>query len=429
MSKNILQDIVKIKTTKISPINNNGHFEVEEKKSVSHNTLWFIALVSVISLFFALSFLFSNATITINPKIKNFTLDKTLTAVKNSDTAQGLTYDLVVLSGDEQKTVVGGEEKDWEISATGTVLVYNAFSSLPQSLAINTKLEGSNGKIYKTKTKVVVPGMLKNVPGKVEVDIYGEKAGNEYNSGPLDFKIAGFRGTSKYSKIYGRSVGDITGGLLGKSSQVSDADKANVYKELEDALFIKLFQKAKDQTPADFVLLKDAAFLSTDEEDIIPAENAGSFILSVKGTFNGILFNKDKLEKEVVNENFTEDNSINGTTSDSTNNSAGVDTTTNPDVYVLNIEDLSVSSFDKSLITPDNMKDISFNLSGTVKIVWRVDTEKLMTDLLGKSKKDFDQILSEYSEIDSANSVIKPIWENSFPTKSKNIKIIVNYPK
>ncbi len=408
MSKNVLQDIVKIKVVK-SPPKDDNPFEVEEKKGTSHNTLWFVAFVSIVFLFFAISFLFSKATVTINPKVKDFTLNKTLTATKNSNTAEGLTYDLVVLSGEEKKEIKGGEEKDWEVSATGTVLVYNAFSSSPQPLAINTRLEGSNGKIYKTKTKVIIPGMLKNVPGKIEVDIYGEKAGVEYNSNPLDFKVAGFKGTPKYSKIYARSAGDITGGLLGKSSQVSDADKASAIKELQDTLFAKLFQKAKDQTPENFILLKGATFLNTNEENIIPAETTGNFTVSVEGTFNGILFDKDKLEKEIINASLAESE--------------------NKDAYVLNIGDMTVSSFDQSLITPDDMEDISFNLSGTPKIVWKVDIEKLMADLLGKNKKDFNQILSGYSNIDSASMAIKPIWESSFPSKSDKIKIIVNYPK
>jgi hypothetical protein len=427
MPKNTFQDIIKIKIVKSPPPIIGDNFpEVKEKKRIPHNTLWFVALISVIFLFFAVSFIFSNATVTINPKTKDFTLDKTLTAVKNTDTAQGLTYDLVVLSGEEQKTVLGGEEKDWEISATGTALIYNAFSSSPQPLAINTRLEGSNGKIYKTKTKVVVPSMLKNVPGKVEVDIYGEKAGSDYNSGPLDFKVLGFKGNPKYSKIYARSVGDITGGLSGKSSQVSDDVKASTYKELKDTLFTKLFQKAKDQTPADFILLKDAAFLNINEEDITPAETAGSFILIVKGTFNGILFNKDKLEKEAISESLAQNVNTNTTT---TNGSTDTTNTSNPDVYVSNIENLSISSFNKTLITLDDMKDITFNLSGTIKIIWKVDENKMVADLLGKSKNDFNQMLSGYQSVDSASMTIKPIWENSFPTKSAKIKIIVNYPK
>ena len=68
-------------------------------------------------------------------------------------------------------------------------------------------------------------------------------------------------------------------------------------------------------------------------------------------------------------------------------------------------------------------------MSGNTKIVWKFDTGKLMGELLGKSKQDFNQILLQYPNIDSADLVVSPIWRNSIPDKSKNIKITVNYPK
>lgn len=258
-------------------------------------------------------------------------------------------------------------------------------------------------------------------PGKTEVDIYAEAVGAGYNSAPLDFKVFGFKGTSKYSKFYGRSVGDITGGLVGKSSQVSEADKTTITEELTNTLFLKLFEKAKNQTPASFVLLKNSAFLYIDSVEINSATTPDNFVIDIKGTFNGILFNKDKLTKEVESESLAQAGAP-PATSDATN-------VANPDVSVFNLEDLSVSSFDKNLITPDNLQDFTFNLSGTAKIVWKVDTDALIADLLGKNKKDFNQILLQYPSIDSADLMLKPIWENSLPSKSKNIKIIVNYPK
>ena len=52
-----------------------------------------------------------------------------------------------------------------------------------------------------------------------------------------------------------------------------------------------------------------------------------------------------------------------------------------------------------------------------------------MGDLLGKKKADFNDAMSQYSNIDSADLSISPIWALSFPDKSKDINIIVNYPK
>ena len=58
-----------------------------------------------------------------------------------------------------------------------------------------------------------------------------------------------------------------------------------------------------------------------------------------------------------------------------------------------------------------------------------LDVDKLVADLLGKSKKDYNQILLKYPNIDSADLVISPFWKMSLPDKTRDIKVIVNYPK
>jgi len=114
--------------------------------------IYFVALISVVFLLFALSFLFSGAKIVITPKIREIPLNSENLSAAKDPNIPGLSFDLVVISGEENKTIQGGEEKEVEISAKGVVLIYNSYSSSSQVLDINTRLEGSNGKIYKTQT-------------------------------------------------------------------------------------------------------------------------------------------------------------------------------------------------------------------------------------------------------------------------------------
>ena len=46
-----------------------------------------------------------------------------------------------------------------------------------------------------------------------------------------------------------------------------------------------------------------------------------------------------------------------------------------------------------------------------------------------KSKKEFNQVLLGYPNIDSANLEISPIWKMSIPDNSKDITVTVNNPK
>ena len=430
MPKNLLQDIVKVKhslnggmrETQMSQKENRPDSAEQDRDRFVRSSgrprymLWFVAVISVVFLFFALSHLFLNVVVTINPKVENVVLDENLSASKNGD-INALSFDLIIISGEESEIVQTTETKNVSERARGVVSIYNAFSSAPQRLDIDTRLEGSNGKIYKTQKQVIVPGMKGNIPGSVEVGIYGKEAGEEYNSGPLDFTIFGFKGTPKYSKFYARSKGEITGGSDGKMPVVSDAQKLAATNDLKKVLQTELFKKATDQIPKGFILFKDAALLRVDDSNInIVSSNDDTFSMKLKGTLYGFLFNIDKLTKKIAENNISEyDDS---------------------DVYLANIQDLvfslpseQASLSNKDGVSLEDIKNINFNLKGTTKIIWKLDETQLKTDFLGKSKKDFYQILLQYPNIDSADLVISPFWKTSLPDKTKNIKVIVNYPK
>ena len=414
MSRNVLQDMVRVKT----PIREIEREKTPNKIKQSSGSgkgfkyrIYFVALISVIFLLFALSFLFSGAKVTIVPKVKDIPLSNENLSATKDPSVPGLSFDLVVISGEENKTIQGGEIKDVSITAKGTILIYNAFDFSPQVLAIDTRLEGSNGKIYKTNKKIIVPGMTKDdKPGSVEVDIYGAGTGEEYNSIPLDFKILGFKGTPKYSKFYGRSKGDITGGFKGKSPIVSSLDKATAVSELKSTLETKLLGKVTNQIPSGFILYKNAIFLDIDEKDVsfTPDQN-GAVLANIKGTLYGLLFEERKLTAKIAEDI--------------------IDGYQENEVYMPNIRDLTFTLTDKENISFADVKSINFSLSGTPRIVYKVDEAKFTADLLNKKKADFNQILLQYPNIDSAVLVIRPFWKTSFSDKSKNIEIIVNYPQ
>lgn len=421
MSKKILEDMVKIKraTTRQNrlsgePVKSVPTQEIQSaNKNKSRNKLWFVALVSVMFFIFALSFVFSKAEIQVNPKTQDVILSaKLLSASKDTNEDNKLSFSLVVIEGEEKKVVQASQQKEISQKAEGKILIYNNFSSSSQKLNIDTRLEGSNGKIYKTKNAVAVPGKSKNnIPGSAEVSIYALEAGEEYNSAPLDFKIAGFKGTPKYVGFYARSKGEITGGSKGKFFVLTDSEKTNVINDLKTALEIKLFKKAADQIPNGFVLFKDAAYFDIKENNMEFNSKDNNLPVELKGALYGLIFDEKKLIKKIAQEN--------------------IENYDDSDIFIQNIKNLTFSMHmdNVSISNIALIDNIDFNLLSTAKVVWKVDTDKLVADLLGKSKKDFNQILAQYPSISSANLSLSPFWQMSIPDKIKNIKVIVNYPK
>ncbi len=94
------------------------------------------------------------------------------------------------------------------------------------------------------------------------------------------------------------------------------------------------------------------------------------------------------------------------------------------DVFISGIKDLNFSIKDKEQIDPETVKEISFSLNGQGLIISKVDEDKLISDLLGKSKTQLQSILANFPNIIKAEAVVKPFWRSSFPSQKKDIKVI-----
>jgi hypothetical protein len=386
---------------------NQGFINDPNKKS-SNFSMWIVAFFAVIFLFFSISFVFSSVKITVNPKSQNLFLDKQIKALKNSNN-ENLSFELVSIEDSLSVSLEGKEEKDVLIEARGKVVVYNNFSTASQPLLIDTRLESPDGKIYKTDKRVVVPGMKDGKPGSVEVGIYASEPGEEYNSTPLDFKIFGFKGTSKYDKFYARSVGNIEGGMKGRVLQVSDEEKNKSIENLRGELEKSLFKKAIDTIPSGFVLFPGSSFYDIQKEDY--SIDGNKMKVSVKGSFYGIVFNEKKITDFILKNTEFE----------------------NKNVFISNLRELNfsfISDINWSLLGEDisSLSQLDFSVSGDLKVVYNLDTKKFTEDLLGKKKKDFNFVLTNHEAVSSANVSFKPAWKRTFPEKSKDIKIEINYP-
>ena len=223
--------------------------------------------------------------------------------------------------------------------------------------------------------------------------------------------MVGFKDTPKYTQIYGRSKGEITGGREGKYLVMGEEEKKKAQEELKDLLRSSLTQKARDQIPTEFILLEGATSLRIDEENINTEvkDPEGKGELKMKGTLTGFLLDEEKLTRKIA------ETSIKGY------NKEGL--------KIPAVRTLEFSFINKETIPSSDIGNLNFNLSGHIKIVWDVEVGELKENVLGKSKKDFPQILKAYPSIGAAVLNFRPFWKRSFPEKLEDIEVVINKPK
>lgn len=376
-----------------------------ERKSGGGKAIWYVAVFCILFLVFTLSFFFSSAKVIVTPRSGNIEVNKLVVASKNPIDNKALTFNTTVLSGEESATVSNTEKKYVERKATGRVTIYNNNGPEVQRLLIDTRLEAPDGKIYKTVQAVVVPGKQGSTPGSIQVDIYADEAGEEYNKPETDFKIFGFKGNPKYQTIYAKSIGEISGGFKGETFALSAEEELAQKTALESKLKESLLTKARAELPTGFVIYEDAVIFEKENPEVISDESGNRIVL--KGKIHAFVFKTENLTRELVKE-------------------AVADFDKNP-VTIKDLENISVSLMSANEINPSTVTSISLSIKGNTEIVWNVDGEAIKDAILGIKERSFESKLSEFRSIEKAELIIKPIWKKTVPEEKDKITIINSY--
>ncbi len=415
MNKFMLQDIKMIKRES-EPTHEGVARKILEDYKTDHNksggsrgALWAIAGVSLVVLAFAVSFLFTQAKVVVTPKTQTVTLDNSAyTAVKNATDAGTVGFQYVNFSGEESATIPATDPKQVSEKAHGTITIFNTFSAQTQKLIVGTRFETPDGKIYKMDKEVTVPGMKtvagKSVPGSVSVAVTASEPGESYNIGLTDFTIPGFKSdAARYAKFYARSETPMSGGATGVLNSASSADYTQASNSLDQVLKDKLVSQVKAQIPKGYVLLDGAVSFVPEASAPNLFSKTNSLTIVKRGTINAILFDEKALAAKIAKDTISQ--------------YAG------EEVTMANANDLTLALKDTAASFNQDTTEVSFTLSGSPRIVWVVDEEKLKEDLAGQSKKEFRNVLKNYTGIESAEVVLKPFWRMSFPEKAESITV------
>ena len=344
----------------------------------------------------------STAAINISPYKETLAIDSRLRARANA-AADGLPFEIAQLSAEESGLVTATGISSGGQKASGKITVYNNYGSAPQKLIANTRFQTSDGKVYRIKGAISVPGM-----GVLEATVYADQAGEEYNIGPSDFTLPGLKGGPRFEKVFAKSKTTMSGGASGNARVVKKEDIDSIRTAVNEKLKNRLTETLSKQKPEGYVLFAGAVKIEYAENPENPkvGDSAGrSMAFKTKGSATGYLFKKDVLAKALADDNSGDLKKA----------------PKNEPVAVDNVE-----SLDFSLISADsNNKEITVRLKGNADFVWTVDTAKLLEEIINYKGKDYTSVFQNYPAIEKAAIVQSPKWWPRFPKDKSKIKINV----
>ena len=383
----------------------------------------FLVIVIVSILVFVMSTTFASAKVEIRLKTADITVDGVFNSTREPSLEGDVSYSTSGPFTSAQTATLSSVREEPNFSkAEGRVTLYNTnLSGAVLDLINSTRLQTEDGRIYRLKRAIDVPGG-KDVdgefqPGTIVVSVEADEFGTEYNltEGGVRFSIPGLARFEAFKDSYAISNGPIVGGFAGKK-YIPDEDEESEARErlraqIEENLKQKLDESIKNNEFSNRVIFDDLIFISFKE---IENEQVGEsdVIIKEEGVLNAITFREKDLSDLLVQ---FSDESVDVPTS-------GLD------VNALAVEVDSETKAEISETFENNSgfaEEISFRLSGNTTIYWDVDELLFFTDVKGKNEEEVQSIIdTDYPQVESVRQIrISPFWRSTIPNSRSKLNI------
>ena len=297
-----------------------------------------------------------------------------------------------------QNTTPATGEQNIGSKASGKLTVTNCTDD-PVTIPAGTGVS-SGGLTYITASSIKVSasdffssGSWKN-NGKESVNVTAKDAGDQFNSSPRAYTIAGVPS----------SVSGYGSAMAGGSTQivkiVTTADVTTLRNKLKSSNESEFKDELKSQFSSDQKVLEDSFSIKIGEEQITPAEGQQADQLSGSVTINYSMYGVDKDQlKKILDLNIE---------------SAKKD----PDQSIIK------DGFEDLKLTPG--EGGAYNLTTVAYLGPNLNLDQIKEEVAGKKKGEAIQAVEGIAGVNSVKVKIRPFWSSTLPSKDKiEIKIEV----
>jgi hypothetical protein len=348
------------------------------------------------------STVFHRAYVTVSPYRYEAVVSSSFQSMPSSET---LPYTNVSMEDTVTKIVPASGTEAVADRASGTIIVYNAYSVGGQRLIATTRFQTKGGLVYRVRTPITVPGYTMKasvkVPGQIEATVYADQAGEKYNTGVSDFTLPGLTDPTQARLIYAKSKTPMAGGFVGTRAVVDPMVRADTVRDLQGELDRKLRASLSTAAPAGAAIFPDTVSLVFTSAPDVPKDDKNATI-SVSASASAPAFPLTALAKEVAG-------------------AAGIEFSS--DLTIENPNDLSVKVDPAGAAVAGGTLVVS--VSGTARLVGIVDAAALASQLAGKSGKDISIVRVNYPGIETLNVKVYPFWRAEIPKDPSRVKVTV----
>lgn len=320
----------------------------------------------------------------------------------------------IVMQKNISKSFLSSGTEVEEKKAEGLLTIYNNHSAQSQTLVAETRFMSSDGKLFRSTERVVIPGRTQDggrfIPGEGSVIVRAVESGEDYN---LDkntkFSIPGLQGTAMYTSIHAENNEPITGGFMGSFKKVTEKD----VKEAKEFIMLEIINETEkdiNDSSEGFIFEEELVDIIITEESISPeiGERNDDFTYSLKAEVRVSSFKESDLIKFLEGFFFSRIKE-------------------EKDVFINKLYKESLTFTYKPEIKINRSNNFDISVQSSVFYYPSIIDELIKKKISGKKINEARIIFSDYEEIEKMEINSWPSWIKKIPnTKRIKIKTIID---
>lgn len=377
--------------------------------SRSRSWIWILAGLFVVFVG-TLAVIASRGTVvTITPHSQLVTFDQTaqFTAYPAATAATGtLSYSIHTIELEDSAVVPAQGTQHVETKASGTITIYNEYSSSPVELLENTRFETPDGLIFRIPAKVSIPGKTTAGPGTLTVIVNADQSGDKYNVAPVSrFTVPGLKGGAMYDKVYASSQAAFTGGFVGEQPGIDQAALTTALADIRTRIETKARESLLSASSS-MIAFPGLASIAYQELPSTP-EADGTVRVHQKAVVTYAAFPAD-IFATVIAQSVSAD-------------------VTGSRIAIKPGEGYGAVPVTSGTSTPtlSGTGPLPFAIMGKALLVWEVNVPELQKALAGRNEAAFPTIIESFPSIEEAHARIEPFWKSTFPSEPTQIGVTV----
>lgn len=292
--------------------------------------------------------------------------------------------------------------------AGGTLTVFNAYSSQPQSIVANTRFVTPEGIIFRSASAITIPGAKiengKIIPSSIDIQVVADKPGAQANVGPVArLSIPGFAKTPKYDGFYGTLKDGASGGFVGETSVPTEKDVAAAKEQGATTLQAELQNKITASVPPEFSVLAGATKFTVLKQSVqAEASSDGTVGVVTEGQLSILAFREQdvkknlqlKLRKEIGEE------------------------------YHIDLEELAYGTLNpKAVVVGSGHMLVPVTYTATLS--YGVTEVMIQEKIAGRARADLNRLILEVEGVSGGTASLTPFYVKTVPKNVNKINVVI----